>query len=64
VTSKEDRPYLVLVERPLAEPKVVAIHRPAVPAGAAPVLVADATKARETSWRDLVRRLTKSLARR
>ena len=58
------RSYLFLVERPLAVHNVVPLRAPAVPVGGAPLSAAASTKARETSWRDLVRRLTKQLARR
>ena len=57
------RPYLVLAQLPAAECNVVPIRSSPVQAAMAPVR-ADGTYARETSWRDLVRRLTKSLARR
>jgi len=57
------RPYLVFVQPPAAQCNVVPIRRSPVRAAMAPAR-ADATYARETSWRDLVRRLTKSLAKR
>lgn len=41
---------------------VVALRRPAANAPTVPVLVAEGPKARDTSWRDLVRRLAKRLA--
>ena len=57
------RPHLVLAAAPAAQGKVVPIRNPAANAAIAPAR-ANATHARETSWRDLVRRLTKNLARR
>ncbi|HYX46041.1 MAG TPA: hypothetical protein VE820_04375 [Sphingomicrobium sp.] len=57
------RPYLVLVQPPAVECNVVPIRRSPTH-GTMARARADGTYARETSWRDLVRRLTKSLARR
>ncbi len=57
------RPYLVLVQPPAAECNVVPIRSSPLDAAKTPAR-ADGTYARETSWRDLVRRLTKNLARR
>jgi hypothetical protein len=57
------RPHLVLAAPPAAERKVVPIRSPAASAAIAPAQ-ANGAQARETSWRDLVRRLTKKPARR
>lgn len=56
------RPHLVLAARPAGEGGVVPIRNAAANAAIAPAR-ANGTQARETSWRDLVRRLTKQLAR-
>jgi hypothetical protein len=53
---------LVIAEPPLAEGEVVPLG--STDGGLAPARLADGVQPRETSWRDLVRRLAKNPAKR